>query len=535
MPSPLRPPSLNGLPRKLGRRRRRLPWVKLLLSVAVLAGVGVGLRWWLFPGGGPTEEITAAATRGTLAITVTERGELESSNNVEVRCEVEGSGNKIVWILPEGSRVKKGEKVVTFDTDTLNKARAEQAVKVELADGKMKAAAEDLKVAKNKAEDDVEQAKLKLRLAELDRDKYIDEQGEYTAEVQDKKGALALAKKDLAESADKLEQFRKSVKKGLFPAEQLRLKEADYAQKEFYVKRDEAKLVVLEKFTRQRQVEELTAKAADAKRALDRAVGSGEASIAKAQSELNAAKSTLALEKQTLERIDKQIEKCTVPAPEDGILVYSKERWWDDNSRIQAGAIIHYRQPIFSLPDLAKMQMKVKVHESMIKKVQAGQKAEIRIDAAHDRVLHGTVKSVATLANADGFFDRFVKQYETIITIEDLPADGGLKPGFTGDVKILANEIPNVLLVPVQAVAQREGQHVCYVAGPAGVEARPVKVGENNEKFVEIQEGLEEGTRVVLDARARMAAEVKAGEGKVETVAKPPAANPGRAPGGAAK
>jgi RND family efflux transporter MFP subunit len=366
-----------------------------------------------------------------------------------------------------------------------------------------------LAVAKNKAEDEIEKAKLALRLADLDRDSYLDAQGEYVAELEDKKGALALAEKDLEESKEKMGHYRRAVKKGLFPAESLRLKEADYEQKKFHVNRDKAKLLVLEKFSRLRKEAELTAKAADAKRAVDRAVSSGEASVAKAQSELEAAEITFNLEKATLDRIQERLGKCTVHAPEDGILVYSKQRWWDENSRIQAGAMVFYRQPIFSLPDLNQMQMKVKIHEAMVKKVSPGQKAEIRIDAAPGRVLHGTVDSVATLASAEGWVDRFVKEYECIVKIDDLPTDGGLKPGFTGEVKIMANEFPNVLLVPVQAVGQLDGKHYCFTNRGGELEKREVVVGENNDKFVEIKEGIGEGDKVMLDARARLAVEAK--------------------------
>jgi RND family efflux transporter MFP subunit len=506
--------------------RLKANWWKLAIGVVVLAGLVLGIRIWFFPANGVASEITATVTRGTLVITVSERAELESSKTLEVRCDVEGRENKIVWIVPEGTHVTKGEKVLTFDTDALNKLKADQEVKVKQAEGKAKGADGDLKVAINKAADEIEKAKLALKLAKLDKEKYLDEQGEYIADLQEKKGALALAKKDLEEARDKLEQFRKSVKKGLFPAEQLRIKDADFAQKQFAVSRDEAKLVVLEKFTRQRQEAELSAKAADAERALDRAESSGKASIDKAESDKAAADITFRLEKTTLERLDKQLAGCAVTSPGDGILVYSKQRWWDDNSRIQAGAMVFFRQPLFSLPDLAQMQMKVKIHEAQVKKVKQGQKAEIRIEAYANQVLHGTVKSVATMANAEGWMDRFVKEYETIVTVDDLPLEAGLKPGFTGDVKIQVNELPDVLMVPVQAVGQVERQHVCFVAVGGGFERRAVTVGENNDKFVEIKEGLSEGEKVALDARARLGAEAKTTEPKPEPKAPSPTPMP---------
>jgi RND family efflux transporter MFP subunit len=287
-------------------------------------------------------------------------------------------------------------------------------------------------------------------------------------------------------------------------------------QKQYALKSKQAELMVLEKFTRKRQETELKSKADEAKRELERAQKSGAAALGKARSALEADEITARLEKATLERLQRQLEHCKVRAPGDGILVYGV----DDNSvpgrKIQPGMMVHFQQLLFSLPELNQMQAKVKIHESMVKKVQPGQKAEIVVDAYSDTVLHGTVDSVATLADSNGPWDeRGVKEYVTIVKIDNLPTGAGLKPGMTAQVKIRVAHVPNVLIVPVQAVAERDGQHYCYVRGAfKGVKARPVTVGENNDKFVEIKEGLAEGDQVMLDARARSTAEAKASEQK---------------------
>jgi HlyD family secretion protein len=342
-PTPTARPPLEGILRpKPKGRLGRLAW-----KVVLLAGACAGLLWggqhWYYPNDPSGGEITATATRAPLAVTVTERGELESSKTVEVRCEVEGIQNKIVTIVPEGTRVTKGQVAVTFDADQLNKSYAEQIVKVKQPEGKAKAARGDLEVAKNKAEDEIEKAKLALLLAELDYEKYIAKNGEYEADLADKEGALKLAKRDLQEAKEKLDSYRRLLKKGLIAPEQVRLKQADMEQKEYFVKRDAAKLEVVEKYTKKRQEAELKAKAEDAKRALARARSSGDASIAKAQSDLDAAEGTWKLEKSALDRIQKQLDCCQVRSPEDGILVYSRDRWWDDSSRIQQGATVHFR------------------------------------------------------------------------------------------------------------------------------------------------------------------------------------------------
>src|ERR1700693_4226091 len=147
----------------------------------------------------------------------------------------------------------------------------------------------------------------------------------------------------------------------------------------------------------------------------------------------------------------------------------------------------------------------------MVKKVKPGQKAEIRIESYPGHVLRGTVLTVATMASSDGWFDRSVKEYETMVKVEDVPPDAGLKPGFTGEVKVLIDNLTDVLVVPVQAVGQKDAQHRCYVVRGSGVEAREITLGDSNEKFVVVAAGLTEGEKVVLDARARIVAARKGG------------------------
>jgi multidrug efflux pump subunit AcrA (membrane-fusion protein) len=68
--------------------------------------------------------------------------------------------------------------------------------------------------------------------------------------------------------------------------------------------------------------------------------------------------------------------------------------------------------------------------------------------------------------------------------------------------------------VPVQAIAENKGDFYAFVDEPGGIKLRKVKVGENNEKYVEILDGLKEGESVALDARIRAAAEFKTDETK---------------------
>jgi HlyD family secretion protein len=87
--------------------------------------------------------------------------------------------------------------------------------------------------------------------------------------------------------------------------------------------------------------------------------------------------------------------------------------------------------------------------------------------------------------------------------------DGVIKPGghdkrmvsgMTTRVEIVAEILPDVLMVPIEAVVNEEGETVCYVKKKdnSGTEKRKVKPGKSNDHFVQILEGLNTGEEVDL-------------------------------------
>ena len=144
--------------------------------------------------------------------------------------------------------------------------------------------------------------------------------------------------------------------------------------------------------------------------------------------------------------------------------------------------MVYARQKIFSLPDMTSMQVKVNIHESLVKKVKAGQKAEIRVDAFPNVVLTGTVKNVSLLADSNrSFMSGGAKEYTTVVTIDEMPTEG-LKPGMTAEVRIKVGDLPNALIVPLQAVAQHKGDHFAFVedngsSSPQGQDRRDQREG----------------------------------------------------------
>ena len=114
------------------------------------------------------DTLTFVAKRGTLRVTVTERGNLESQKTVDGTCELNGYQNKIIFIVDEGTLVSKGDIVVRFDSAEIDKEYAAQEIVVNEAKSKVETTLQEIEVQKNLGESEIAIAELELALADLD-------------------------------------------------------------------------------------------------------------------------------------------------------------------------------------------------------------------------------------------------------------------------------------------------------------------------------------------------------------------------------
>ncbi|QDV33995.1 efflux RND transporter periplasmic adaptor subunit [Tautonia plasticadhaerens] len=481
--------------------------------------------------GGPSSDlpISSLVRRGTLRIVVTERGNLQSTKTVDGICEVQGREIKIIELVPEGTEVEQGQVVCRFDTSEIDQNVAQQEIKVQQAQSKIETTEQELEIQRNEAESKVQEAEVELTLARIDLEKYVE--GDFPAEIKDLRGNIALARMEVERSAEKLEQFRELVRKGFRSPEQLRAVEQEYEQFKNYMERDVLKLDVKENYERRRMVTEHTSKVSQARSKVVRSKANRIAQVAKAESEHNSAKATFDVEQRQLDTFQEMKEKCTIIAEQSGVVAYANEAWYDSSRQIREGAMVYFRQKIFSLPDMDSMQVSVNVHESMVKKVEAGQPAEVRLDSFPGLVLKGTVKSVAQLADSNrSWMSGGSKEYATVVAIDEMP-DEELRPDMTAEVRILARTIPDALIVPVSAVAAHKGEHYAFVIGDGDeIGRRPVEIGDSNETHVQVSSGLDEGDRVTHDARTRLQLEFGDDTEGEDEPAPTPAPSPGTSP-----
>ena len=498
-----------------------MPW-KLLALCLGMGSVGAAAYFGKLPAMGSANEterpLTVPVHKGTLRIIVTETGALESTKTVDGVCELIGSQNKIIQLVPEGSHVNKGDIVCRFDSGEIEKNIAQQEIKAKQALSKIETSKQEVEIAKNKGESDIIAAELEYQLAKLDLEMY--QKGTYLAETDKIRGTIGLNEKNLREAENKRDQVTALMKKGFKSPQDLRVAVADVDGLEVSLRGVTQELKVKTDYEYKRKSTEFSSKTDQAQKKIEQAKATLRAQMAKAESELDAAKATHSIEDQQLKEFLRQKEKTVIQADQKGIVAYANDRWYDPSSAIREGAMVYSRQRVFSLPDMTSMQVKVNIHESLVKKIKPGLTAEIRVEAFPNIVLVGKVKSVSNLADSSrGWSSGGVKEYPTVVTVEGMPKVE-LKPGMTSEVKVLVNEIPDATLVPIGAVAEHKGEFFAFVEQADGkTETRKVKVGETNDKFVQILEGLKEGENVALDARTRASAIFKNDEKDAENAA----------------
>ncbi len=458
----------DPLPSSSGSAR----WLRVLMAVAlglVLVGGAGYAASLVFQSAEATPRssmLTHTVQRGEMLVTVTEDGNVESAKNVEIKCQVAG-GSSILSIVKDGNEVKQGDKLVELDASALEDQINAQKITYEKARSAMVQAEKDFQV------------------AEISVKEY--EEGTYKKEIQDAEAQITIALENLRTSQNVLQHSQRMFRKGYISS--LELEGQQFSVQRSQLELDSARTAkdVLDNFTKVKMLKDLGSKVETAK--------------AKMESE----KAAFALEESRLKRLEDQKGYCVITAPQDGMVVYANEQsgsrfGGQSGPQVEEGATVRERQTILRLPDLSQMQVKVNVHETKVEQLRIGMRARIRI---LDRELQGAVSSIANQPEPTSFFSASVKEYGTIVKIDGQPA--GLRPGMTSEVEILVAHLKDVLTLPVAAVVEQRGKYFCWVAAGGKTERRSLVLGLNNDRFVEVKDGVAAGEQVLLNPRAVVA------------------------------
>ena len=246
----------------------------------------------------------------------------------------------------------------------------------------------------------------------------------------------------------------------------------------------------------------------------------------------------------SLKELKTSLDRTTVIAPQSGII----SRLDVEQGERVVGTIQMQGTEMMRIADLNDMEVRVDVSESDVPRVAIGDEVEIEVDAYLDRTFKGKVTLIANSATSTGTTASLtsdqVTNFEVRIDIDpssyqDLISDvkkHPLRPGMSASVEINTETKSDVLSVPIQAVTTREKddakknkgnkkdeeeeeisdddlKEVVFIATAADtVKMVEVTTGIQDDSYIQILSGLEEGAEVITAPYSAISRKLKNGD-----------------------
>lgn len=260
----------------------------------------------------------------------------------------------------------------------------------------------------------------------------------------------------------------------------------------------------------------------------------------------------------SLAKADDDLSKTTIYAPMTGIVTKLKSQ---KGERVVGTALMAGTE-IMTVADLDAMEARVDIGEVDVVLIETGQVARLEVDAFRDRKFNGVVTEIANSAKSSGPSgqgggssggqqgQQEATKFEVKIRIQEKQL---FRPGMSVTAEIETRYQSNVVSVPIQSVtarlprktnaapAQSSGLvssaqasndtvskengskdkpvEVVFVLEGNHVRAVPVKRGISDDAFIEITEGLSEGSEVVSGGYKAISRELE--DGKLVKVGPP--------------
>ncbi len=401
--------------------------------------------------------ITHKIQRGELSVTVTENGTVESSNNKEIKCLVKG-GSTVLWVIETGTIVQPGDELVRLDDSLIEENITRQQITVERAIANQIIAKSEVDVAVTNIE-------------EYKNGTYLEERSAIEKEIFD-------AEERVKKSQLAYESAERMASKGMFGTLQLEGEQfaVESARKDLEMKKQ--RLTTLETYKRKKTMQGL------------------ESALAAAKARLAAEDASLNLETDRLERDREQLQNCVIKADASGMVIFPSAAEWKETPDIEEGAVVREQQTLLMIPDVSKMQVKVGIHESKVDQLSVGMPARVQLQ---DLILEGEVESIAEVTRPAGWWTGNMVKYDTIIKLE---SRAGLKPGMSAVVDVVLARHTDVVKIPVAAIVEGNEGFLCWLQTGQGIEKRKLQLGDSNDEFTVVKDGLAEGDVVVLNPLA---------------------------------
>jgi HlyD family secretion protein len=192
-----------------------------------------------------------------------------------------------------------------------------------------------------------------------------------------------------------------------------------------------------------------------------------------------------------MQRAQTNVERMTVKAPIDGILVMGNLVLNGELRQIREGDQVAAGQPFMSIVDPTSMVLDATVNQVDAERLRLGMRAGIRLDAYPDMALPGSLIGIGAMSKTSTFRASYVGEIPIRVKIDKL--DPRVIPDLTGSAEIVLQSETATLVAPRSAVFDDNGAPVVFIQKAEGWEKKKVDLGLTSFTTVSIKSGVQKG------------------------------------------
>jgi len=198
-----------------------------------------------------------------------------------------------------------------------------------------------------------------------------------------------------------------------------------------------------------------------------------------------------------VQRAETALSKMSLRAPAAGVVSLVPVWHAEGPAPFKPGDHAWPGAPLVELPETSSLRVSARVDETERGRLAVNQSVTVHLDAIPDRQFTGKIDEISTIASEDYSAGWPIpRNFDLRITLDQL--DPRLRPGMTAQITIIVDRIPDVLIIPVHATFQKEGETRAYVWDGSRFRQHVVEVSKRSGDRIVIEKGLKPGDRVAL-------------------------------------
>ncbi len=439
---------------------------------------------------------------GDLVIGIRQVGFVNSQKSHKMALEA-AVATKLLWVIPENTRVKKGDVLAKFETDDqvekIDNSRLEvdnlaKELEIELESRKMLLSSNEASI--RSAEDKVvssEDAYKKYRnfertqkrdSLELDLQKAQKSYDDAVSEYVSQKATIEAKGTTNDEATKKNEKTLSELKQ-----------KVDNAKNEW--NKAELELKVFKRYANPNKLTELVNQMEQDKLELNKTKISTASQILQKDSGINNIQVRLRKKKEQLEKEEACLPLMKIVSPVDGVVIYGDPdvRW--GKTEIRLGMDIRRGQVLMTIPDMSRLVVEFDLPEQYRSKANIGDRVVITPEGLKQLRFEGTLARIDQLPVNQIFWDQnSPKIYKSEVKLDN--QDPRLVCGMSVQLEIITKVLKNAVFVPIEAVFEEGGKYFVYKKAGFNPKKQLVKIGQSNDNNVQILEGVADGDVVYL-------------------------------------